>query len=146
MIDRIDSVYLVHYDTTFEPIADADEMTTLLDEDADMINPQGTHGMSYTIGVQDSEDDDHPMREPMLRVDLDPETGAGALRWLPDNLIGVEDGYTPQVVVVCESSADPLVWIPTTIGRVSYETACEAASRYVASGTLPANVRWVEGD
>ena len=86
------------------------------------------------------------MREPALRVDLDPETGAGALRWLSDNLVGVEDGYTPQVVVVCESSAEPLVWVPASIGRVSYETARAAAERYVATGALPDNVTWVDAE
>lgn len=146
MSSRIDAVYLIHYDTSYEPVPDAGAVVSLFDDDYDMINPQGTQGMSYFLGVQDSENDNHPMNEPVLRVDLDPETGAGALRWLLDNLIGVEDGYTPRVVVVCESSAEPLVWVPASIGRVSYETARAAAERYIATGTLPDNVTWVEAE
>jgi len=144
--NRIDAVFLVHYDTSYEPVADADDMASLIDDDADMINPQGTQGMSYWLGVQDSDNEDHPMREPVLRVDLDPETGAGALRWLADHLVGVEDGYTPQVVVVCESSADPLVWVPASIGRVSYDAARAAAVRYIETGRLPENVTWVDAE
>jgi hypothetical protein len=146
MNSRTDEVYLVHYDTSYEPVPDADAIAALLDDDYDMINPQGTQGMSYFLGVQDSENDNHPIREPVLRVDLDPETGAGALRWLPDDLVGVEEGYTPQVVVVCESSAVPLVRVPASIGRVSYQTARAAAERYVATGRLPDNVTWIDAE
>jgi hypothetical protein len=125
-------------------VADADDLAALLDDDATMTNPQGTHGMAYWLGVRDSDSDDHPMREPVLRVDLDPETGAGALRWLADSLVGVEDGYAPTAVGVCESSAEPLAWVPASIAQVSYQAARAAAIRYVESGRRPDNVAWSE--
>ncbi|MCC3762591.1 hypothetical protein K3N28_05845 [Glycomyces sp. TRM65418] len=143
---QFDAVFVVQHDINYEPIADPDDLSGLFNEDAEVPNPQGTHGMSYLVGVQDSADEDQPMREPVLRVDLDPETGAGALRWLPDDLVGVEEGYTPQVVIVSEASTEPLVWVPTSIARVSYETACTAAERYVATGSLPDNVTWVKAE
>ncbi|MFG3343405.1 Imm1 family immunity protein [Glycomyces sp. NPDC048151] len=143
-MSRIDAAFVIHYDTSYEPVADASDLTSLLDDDATMTNPQGTHGMAYWLGVRDSDDEDHPMREPVLRVDLDPETGAGALRWLADDLIGIEEGYTPRVVTVCESSAQPLAWVPVSVARVSYETARAAAVRYIETGRLPDNVSWSE--
>jgi hypothetical protein len=79
-MSKIDAAFIIHYDTSYEPVMDADDLASLLDDDATMTNPQGTHGMAYWIGRQDSDSDDHPMREPTLRVDLDPGTGAGALR------------------------------------------------------------------
>lgn len=136
------AVYLIHYDTSFEPVSSPDDVADLLDDDADMINPQGTQGMSYFLGVQDSDDDNHPMREPVLRIDLDPEIGSAAVRWLPDGTVGVEEGYTPQAFRVCESSASDLASIPASIGLVSYEAARRTAEQYIATGERPSNVTW----
>lgn len=66
-----------------------------------MTNPQGTHGMACFLGVQDSEDEDRPMGAPTLRVDLDPETGAGAVRWLPDDLVNRAAGVDPDLARTC---------------------------------------------
>lgn len=142
MSDWGDTVYLVHYDTSFEPVAGPEDVAELFDDDADMINPQSTQGMRYFFGVQDSASDDHPMQVPLLRVDLDPAIGAGALRWLADGLVGVEDGYEPQTLHVCASSATDLVFVPAVEARVSYRTARTAASRYIATGARPDNVVW----
>ena len=143
MNSQVDTVYLVHYDTSFEPVSGPADVIDLLNDDADMINPQGTQGMRYCFGVQDFANDNHPMREPVLRVDLDPETGAGALRWLAGGLIGVEHDYEPQALRVCASSATGLVFVPAWEARVSYRTARTAAERYIATGARPDNVAWV---
>lgn len=142
MTSRTDAVFLIHYDTSYEPIATPRDLNELLDDDADMINPQGTRGMRYFLGVQDSDDDDHPLREPTLRLDLDPETGAAALRWLDSDLIGVESGYVPRPLQVCESSASDLVIVAAAEARVSYGAARAAAERYIATGERPDNVAW----
>lgn len=141
-----DATYIVHYDVVYEPVHQAEEIGQILDEDANTTNPQGSGGITYWLGRRDSDDENHPLREPVLRVDVDPETGAGAVRWLPDNLVGVEQDYAPTVVIVSESSADPLVWIPPAIGRVSYAAAREAAERYIATGARPDNVTWIEAE
>lgn len=135
--------YMIHYDVSYEPVHGPADVRELFDDDADMVNPQGTRGMTYFLGVADSDDADRPMRNAVLRVDLDPASGAGAIRWLPEGLIGVEAGYEPQSLQVCESSATALVDVPAAIGRVSYQTARQAAERYIATGALPDNVTWI---
>lgn len=142
----IDAVYMVQQDITYEPVHDTGDLRDLLDGDAETTNASGTHGFTYWLGHRDSPDDDRPMRSPELRVDLDPETGAGALRWLPDALVGVDEDYEAKVLIVSEDDEHELVWIPPTIARVSYETARAAAERYIETGARPDNVTWIEVD
>ena len=138
--------YMIHYDVSYEPVRDRADVQDLFDDDADMVNPQGTRGMAYFLGVADGGDADRPMRDAAMRVDLDPASGAGAVRWLPEGLIGIEDGYVSRPLRVCESSAADLVEVPAAIGRVSYRAAREAAERYIATGARPDNVTWAEDD
>ena len=119
-----------------ETIEDADELDQVLDELAVLPNSRGTLGRAYWLG---------PVGEPpSLRVDLDPETGAGAVRWLVDDLIGVEADYAPRVVIVAEALDEPLVWVPPAIARVSYAAARAAALQYVESGRRPSGLDWIE--
>jgi hypothetical protein len=132
------SGFLLRVESVEETVEDADELEQVFDELAVLPNTRGSYGRAYWLG---------PVGEPpALRVDLDPTTGAGAARWLVDDLIAVEHGYEPQLVIVAEELDEPLVWIPPAIGRVSYEAARTAAERYIATGSRPDNVTWVESE
>ncbi|GAA2275590.1 hypothetical protein GCM10009853_032150 [Glycomyces scopariae] len=144
MTDDAAADVVLRYDTVYETIDDPKTLEECFDDDAGMRTPAGTYGIRYWLGKRDSEDEDHPMREPVLRVDLDPESGAGALRWLPDDLIGVEDDYTPAVVTVAEDFGQPLVWVPAAEARVSYTAARTAALRYAQTRRRPDTVTWIE--
>lgn len=128
----------IRVESVEETVDDADELMQVFDELATLPNSRDTFGRAYWLG---------PTREePELRVDLDPETGAGAVRWLVDDLVGVEDGYEPRAVIVAEKTDEPLVWIPPVIARVSYAAARAAAIEYVETGRRPDGLDWVEGD
>jgi hypothetical protein len=130
------SEFLLRVESVEETIEDADELEQVLDELAVLPNARGTLGRAYWLG---------PVGEPpSLRVDLDPTTGAGAARWLVDDLIGVEDGYEPRVVIVAEALDEPLVWVPPAIARVSYAAARTASLRYVETGRRPDGIEWIE--
>lgn len=127
---------VVRVESVEETVDGADELAEVFDELAILPNSRRSYGRAYWLGPEGE--------PPALRVDLDPETGAGAARWLVDDLVGVEEGYEPRVVIVAEALGKPLVWVPPAIARVSYETARAAAERYVETGTRPDNVMWVE--
>jgi hypothetical protein len=129
---------VVRVESVEEAIEDVDELAEVFDELAILPNSRSSYGRAYWLG---------PAGEPpVLRVDLDPETGAGAARWLVDDLVGAEDGYQPRVVIVAEALDEPLVWVPPTLARVSYETARAVAERYIDTGARPDNVTWIETD
>jgi hypothetical protein len=130
------SEFLLRVESVEETIEDADELEQVLDELAVLPNSRGSLGRAYWLG---------PVGEPpLLRVDLDPETGAGAARWLVDDLIGVEDGYQPRVVIVAEALDEPLVWVPPAIARVSYAAARVAALQHIETGRRPGGLAWIE--
>jgi hypothetical protein len=135
---------VLRYDTVYETIDSPETLEDCFDDDAGMRNPSGTYGIRYWLGVRDSGDEDQPMRDPVLCVDLDPEAGTGALRWIAGDLIGVEEDYTPMVVTVAANFGEPLVWVPAREARVSYTAARAAALRYVETGARPDTVSWVE--
>lgn len=130
--------FVLRVESVEETLEDADELAQILDELAVLPNSRGTFGRAYWLG---------PIgKPPTLRVDLDPETGAGAVRWLTDDLIGIELGYEPRIVVVAEQLHEPLAWVPPRIARVSYSAARETALRYLETGSRPENLTWVELD
>jgi hypothetical protein len=132
------SGFLLRVESVEETVEDTDELEQVFDELAVLPNTRGSYGRAYWLG---------PVSEPpSLRVDLDPTTGAGAARWLVDDLIAVEHGYEPQVVIVAEALDEPLVWVPPAIARVSYEVARSAALRYVETGRRPDGLDWIEPD
>jgi hypothetical protein len=136
---RSEGGFVVRYDGTTEPIDGPDDIAQIIDECAEEPNDRGTHGRTYLLG---REGDDGPA----LRVDLDPDTGAGAVRWLVDDLIGVEPAYEPRVVIVAEEPGAELAWIPPTIARASYGAARAAAVLYVETGRQPGNLDWVDAE
>jgi hypothetical protein len=129
--------FAIRVESVEETVDDADELVQVFDELATLPNSRDTFGRAYWLGP--------PGQPAELRVDLDPETGAGAARWLVDDLVGVEDGYAPQVVIVAEALDEPLVWVPPMIARVSYAAAARAAAlRYVEIGRRPDVLAWVD--
>lgn len=130
--------YTLRVESVEETIDDADELAQVFDELATLPNSRDTLGRAYWLGPAGE--------EPELRVDLDPETGAGAARWLADELIGVEDDYEPRLVIVAEALGEPLMWVPPALARVSYAAARAAAIEYVETGRCPDGLDWVEGD
>ncbi|MGH8794282.1 MAG: Imm1 family immunity protein [Stackebrandtia sp.] len=112
------------------------EVERFLTERAEMYNNWGTRGMTYWIGPHDT--DDAP-----LRIDMDPDAGAAAVRWLPDGGVGIKAGYQHgQPLKVCESSDEELMTIPAELVCASIDAAQRAAVEYVRTGQRPANLEW----
>lgn len=137
------SGFVLRVDDVILDVEGPDDLAEILDELALTPNRTGSYGRAYWLApVTDTE---RPRWAPALRVDLDPQTGAGAARWLDGDLTGVESGYEAQVVIVSEAPGEPLVWVPPTIARASYAAARASVLRYVETGRRPGNLRWIEG-
>jgi hypothetical protein len=127
----------VRWDINQEPLASAEEAEAFIAEQLQMVNPHGTHSVTLWFGPEGTKRRDMP-----LRIDLDPEAGAAAVRWLPDGLIAVDPGLEPRDITVCESSDRPLVTIPAALARTSIDTAQQIAVGYIRADRRPTNIQW----
>jgi len=106
------------------------------DRATEKILPHGRSSQSLFFGRTDGVHE--------LRVDVDPDVGRAAVRWLSDGTHGVElepDGP----IVVMWSVDDALETVPAELARVSTATARRAVTEYVATGKRPRCVEWVSG-
>lgn len=129
--------YRIWWDIADHTVHTGDDVRQFLTDSADKVNNWGTRGMSYLLGPADDEVDDFP-----LRIDVDPDAGAAAIRWLPDNLVAVTDYHHGAPIHVLEDSGDPLVEIPAELVRATINTAKTAAAEYVDTGQRPASLTW----
>jgi hypothetical protein len=127
----------VRWDINQEPLATAEETAAFIDEQLKMVNPHGTHSVTLWLGPEGAKRRDMP-----LRLDIDPEAGAAAVRWIPDGLVAVEPEVEPRDLSVCESSDKPLVTIPANVARTSIETARQIAIDYVTTDAMPSRIVW----
>jgi hypothetical protein len=150
----------IWWDVAGENFADPDELVAFIVETLNLVNPQGTRGLTFWMGPDDAERKDMP-----LRLDLDPEPGAGpftsfeeiaelpeitlatvsgaaAVSWLPDDLVAVEANFEGRDIAVMEDSGQGLVTVPAARARVSVPSAISAAVDYLRTGDRPANVSW----
>jgi hypothetical protein len=130
---------IVHWDVCFESVPTPEALEALFDEDRIMLNPAGTRGVAYWLGPGDAENHSRPLEEKVLRVDLDPATGAGAARW-QGGLVAVEPGYTATPFGVWGENEFEAV--PIGVARVSYATARRIAVEYVKHGSRPEWISW----
>lgn len=133
---------IVHWDECYESVPTPEALEAHFEEDKIMINPAGTRAVAYWLGPGDAQAPSRPMEAKILRVDLDPATGAGAARW-QGNLIAVEPGYTATPFGVWGEGDFEAV--PHDVARVSYDTARRIAVEYVKCGTRPEWISWVQG-
>lgn len=133
---------IVHWDVCFESVPTPEALEALFDEDRIMLNPAGTRGVAYWLGPGDAENHSRPLEEKVLRVDLDPATGAGAARW-QGGLVAVEPGYTATPFGVWGENEFEAV--PIGVARVSYATARRIAVEYVKHGSRPEWLSWAQG-
>lgn len=128
--------YIVWWDINDQILSDAEEAAAFLDQQSVIVNNWGTRGFALWFGVVT----DGWMGGP-LRVDLDPDVGRAALRWIPDGTHAVE--LAPEgPIMVLEDSGKPLVEISGELARVSLGKAWEAVREYVTTGEKPACTRW----
>ncbi|MCD0444277.1 hypothetical protein LO763_11655 [Glycomyces sp. A-F 0318] len=127
----------VRWDINQEPLASAEEAAAFIDEQLAMVNPHGTHSVTLWFGPEGAKRRDMP-----LRIDLDPEAGAAAVRWVPEGLIAVDPDLEPRDITVCQSSDRPLVIIPAALARTGIETARQIAIDYVRTGQRPDGIEW----
>lgn len=127
----------VRWDINEEPITNAAALAAFFDEQLQMVNPFGTRSVSVWLGPEGAKRRDMP-----LRLDLDPDTGLAAVRWLPDHTHATEPGIEPRDITVCEASDKPMITIPAAIAQVSITTARTIANDYVQGDQKPNIVTW----
>lgn len=127
----------VRWDVDQESLATPEEAAAFIDEQLAMVNPHDTHSVTLWFGPEGSKRRDMP-----LRVDLDPEAGAAAVRWTPEGLVAVEPGFEARDIMVCESSDKALAAIPASLACTSVATARRIAVDYVREGAMPTGIVW----
>jgi hypothetical protein len=154
------------WDVSGDRFDDAGSLTDFMIESLNLVTPHGTRGFTLRLGPVGSAPADMP-----LRLDLDPDPGsapltsvaavlelpeitlatvegAAAARWLPQQLVAVDDAFTGCDIHVMEDSGQPLLEVPAAMVRVSVATAIGLAVEYCESGTRPtgdaiaAQVQW----
>lgn len=125
---------VVHWDGCFETVPSPAALAQLFDE-----NAAGGRAMAYFLGPGNAATRSRLLRSVALRVDLDPDTGAGAARW-GSGMVAVEPGYTAASLEVWEAGA--LVPVAQDVARVSYTNARRLAIAYVATAARPGGVLW----
>lgn len=134
--------YVIQWDVAERDVGNGDEVLEFFVERAGLVNNWGTRGMTYWLGPAGAEPEDFP-----LRVDIDPDAEAAAIRWLPDDLVGVDtEFHQNKPIHVLEDSGDPLVEIPAELVCTSIDTAKKVAAEYVETGQRPTCVDWVPID
>ncbi|GIG62591.1 hypothetical protein Lfu02_69630 [Longispora fulva] len=76
-----------------------------------------------------------------LRIDIDPEMGRAAVRWLPDGT-HVQELEPTTTLTVIESADAADVIIPAELAVVSIPTARTIAVSFAADGQRPTGVSW----
>lgn len=128
----------IQWDISATAVDTGDEAVTFIDEQSEMYNNWGTTGIALFFGPEGVDWADLP-----LRIDMDPDAGLAAIRWLPDNLAGiVPEFHHGQSIWVLEDSGDPLVEIPAELVGASIDTAKRVVAEYVETGQRPTLVTW----
>lgn len=130
--------YEIQYDISSVPVDTGDEAEEFLRNAQEIRNNWGKRGMTFWLGPADADPDDFP-----LRIDIDPDADAAAIRWIPENLVGVVPGFESRPIRVLEDSSEPLVDIPANLVHSDLETARNAAARYIETGERPDLVQWM---
>src|SRR5690606_1550349 len=139
---------IIHWDICYEYHHDSSSLAEHFDYDVLLVNPEETHAISYWLAPGSQEEAQHALPPgflPHLRVDLDPDIGAGAARWFPGRVYEMaaeEEGYQPQGFRSWGSGSTMTI-VPGSIARVSYATARRLALEYADTGRQPIGVRWV---
>ena len=131
----------IQYDSSSVAVDTGDEAEEFLRNAQEIRNNWGTRGMTFWLGPAGADPDDFP-----LRIDLDPDACAAAIRWIPEDLVGVVPDFEGQAIRVLEDSSEPLVDIPADLVHADLETARRVAARYVETGERPDLVQWVSAE
>lgn len=127
----------IQWDIADTSVDTGTEAIEFIDEQSTLFNNWGTHAFALWFGPAGTAWSELP-----LRIDIDPDAGAAAIRWLPDNLVAVTDYHYGAPIHVLEDSGDPLVEIPAELVRASIDTAKAAAAEYVDTGQRPTGFIW----
>lgn len=150
----------VSWDISTEDIEGPDELSEFIIETLNLVNPQGTRGISLWVGPPGAVREDMP-----LRLDLDPEpgsppvasiemiaelpeithatvTGAASVRWIPNGLVADDPAFPRRDIAVMEDSGQALSTVPADLVRVSIPTAIRLAAAYARTGERPEGIAW----
>lgn len=130
----------IMWDVSITPTPTGAAVHEWFDAHLRMLNPQGTRGYTVRLGPDDADEVDAMP----LRIDVDPDAGRAAVRWLPEHLLAAALPPADQPLRVSEwTDYDGLIEIPGQLARVDVATAVALAAAYVDSGERPAGVEWV---
>lgn len=128
----------IQWDIADHTVESGGEAVEFIDDQSTRLNNWGTRGFALSFGPDGTDWADLP-----LRIDIDPDADAAAIRWIPDNLIGGADRpHHGGPIRVLEDSGDPLVEIPAELVRFNLAEAKRVAAEYVETGQRPTSITW----